>query len=44
MEVMSMSRDMEKNARLRVGEKAPDFSLESSEGEMVSLSDFDGQW
>ena len=44
MKVISITTDMEQNARLRVGEKAPDFSLESSEGEMVSLSDFDGQW
>ena len=27
-----------------VGKDAPDFSLESSNGEMVNLSDFDNSW
>ena len=39
-----MPRDMSRTTRSLIGEKAPDFTLESADGEMISLSDFDGQW
>ena len=29
---------------LKIGEAAPEFELETSEGDMFRLSDLDGQW
>ena len=34
----------EKNMVLNIGEVAPEFELETSEGEMFRLSDLKGQW
>ncbi|DAC22394.1 MAG TPA: peroxiredoxin [Candidatus Poseidoniales archaeon] len=44
MEWPCMSKDKSHSTRSLIGQRAPNFTLESSEGEMVSLSDFDGQW
>ena len=39
-----MPNNMTRTTRSLIGQKAPDFTLESADGEMISLSDFDGQW
>ena len=38
------SENGEKDMVLKIGEAAPEFELETSEGDMFRLSDLDGQW
>ena len=37
------AKEVRSELRIRVGEKAPDFTLTASDGEEIQLSDFTGQ-